>query len=60
MSAMHPSHRPAVDQTYQVALNLIFSSRQAQDDFQVDPQHVEFVEKVFKRACKRAVIYDFE
>ena len=57
---MAPSHRPVVDQTYQVALNLVFSSRQAQDDYQVHSQHVEFVEKVFKRVCKRAVIYDFE
>jgi len=57
---MAPSHRPVVDQTYQVALNLVFSSRQAQDDYQVHPQHLEFVDKVFKRVCKRAVIYDFE
>ncbi len=57
---MAPSHRPVVDQSYQVALNLVFPSRQAQDDYQVHPLHVEFVEKVFKRVCKRAVIYDFE
>jgi len=57
---MAPSHRPVVDQTYQVALNLVFTSRQAQDDYQVHPMHLEFVEKVFKRVCKRAVIYDFE
>ena len=57
---MAASHRPVVDQTYQVALNLIFPSRQAQDDYQVHPEHLEFVEKVFKRVCKRAVIYDFE
>jgi Stress responsive A/B Barrel Domain len=57
---MVPSHRPVVDQTYQVALNLVFASKQAQDDYQVHPRHIEFVEKVFKRVCKKAAIYDFE
>jgi len=57
---MAHSHRPVVDQTYQVALNIVFPNKQAQDDYQVHPRHVEFVEKVFKRACKKVVIYDFE
>ena len=57
---MVPSHRPVVDQTYQVALNAVFTSKQAQDDYQTHPQHLEFVEKVFKRVCKRVVVYDFE
>ena len=54
------SHRPVVDQTYQVALNLVFDNKQQQDDYQVHPLHIEFVEKVFKKVCKRAVVYDFE
>jgi hypothetical protein len=54
------SHRPVVDQTYQVALNLIFANKKAQDDYQVHPMHVEFVEKVFKPIMKRVVVYDFE
>lgn len=53
------SHRPVVDQSYQVALNLVFTDKAAQDAYQVHPLHVEFVEKVFKRVCKKAVIYDF-
>ena len=53
------SPRPVVDQTYQVALNLVFPDKQAQDDYQVHPQHLEFVEKVFKPLCKKALIYDF-
>jgi len=57
---MIPNARPVVEQSYQVALNLIFSGKQAQDDYQVHPRHIEFVEKVFKRTCKKAVIYDFE
>ena len=57
---MAHSHRDVVDQSYQVALNLQFENRQAQDDYQVHPMHLEFVEKVFKPNCHRAVVYDFE
>ena len=56
---MVASHRPVVDQTYQVALNIVFTDKQAQDDYQVHPQHLEFVDKVFKPLCKKALIYDF-
>ena len=35
-------------------------NKQAQDDYQVHPLHVDFVERVFKRVCKKVVVYDFE
>ena len=57
---MSPSPRAVVEQSYQVALNLIFSSKSAEQAYQIHPQHIEFVEKVFKRTCKKVVIYDFE
>jgi hypothetical protein len=57
---MVSSPRPVVDQSYQVALNTVFKDKQAHDDYQTHPQHVEFVEKVFKKVCTKAVIYDFE
>ena len=57
---MVPSHRPVVDQSYQVALNVVFTDKRAQDDYQVHPLHVEFVEKVFKSVCKKVAVYDFE
>jgi hypothetical protein len=57
---MATSQRPVVDQSYQVALNLVFASKKAQDDYQVHPQHVAFVEQVFKRLCKKVLVYDFE
>jgi len=60
VGSMAPSHRPVVDQTYQVGLNVIFASKQAQDDYQTHPLHLEFIEKVFKRVCQRVVVYDFE
>jgi hypothetical protein len=57
---MVPSHRPVVDQTYQVALNLVFPDKKAQDDYQVHPLHIEFVDKAFKPNCVKVVVYDFE
>jgi len=53
------SERPVVDQTYQVALNTVFSSKQAQDDYQVHPLHLEFVAKCVKPLVKRVLVYDF-
>jgi hypothetical protein len=57
---MVKSHRDVVDQSYQVALNLQFENKQAEEAYQVHPLHLEFVEKAFKPNCSRAVIYDFE
>lgn len=57
---MAASHRPVVDQTYQVALNLIFPDKKTQDDYQVHPLHLEFVEKCVRRFVKKVVVYDFE
>ena len=57
---MVPSPRPVVEQSYQVALSLIFPDRQALDEYQVHPYHVEFVEKYMKRLVKKIVVYDFE
>jgi hypothetical protein len=48
-----------VDQTYQVALNLVFDDQATQDVYQEHPRHLEFVEKVFKPNCDRVVVYDF-
>lgn len=57
---MVPSQRPVVDQSYQVALNIVFPDKKSQDDYQVHPLHTEFIEKVFRRVCKKVVVYDFE
>src|ERR1043166_3045379 len=57
---MVPSHRPVVEQSYQVALNLIFPDKKAQDDYQAHPEHVEFVEQCVKKVVKKVVVYDFE
>ena len=53
------SDRPVVDQSYQVALNTVFTSKQAQDDYQVHPEHLEFVAQCVKPFVKKVVVYDF-
>ena len=57
---MAPSHRPVVEQSYQVALNVVFTDVKAQEVYQVHPLHMEFIEKSFKPNCKKVVVYDFE
>ena len=54
------SPRPVVEQTYSVALNLIFTSKQAEAEYQTHPQHVEFVTNYVKPLVKKVLIYDFE
>ncbi len=57
---MVPSSRPVVDQSYQVALNIIFKDKASQDAYQNHPGHLEFVDKVFKKLCKAVKVYDFQ
>ena len=57
---MAGSARPVVDQTYQVALNTTFTSKKAQDDYQIHPQHLKFVAEYVKPYVKKVVVYDFE
>lgn len=57
---MAGSTRPVVDQTYQVALNTVFTSKQAQDDYQTHPLHLEFIAQCVKPFVKKVIVYDFE
>jgi len=57
---MFPSEREVVDKSYQVALNTQFETKEAQDEYQVHPRHIEFVEKVFKKVCQKVIVYDFK
>ena len=56
---MIPSHRAVVDQSYLVAIHLLFADKAAEEAYQVHPLHLDFVEKVFKPNCQRATIFDF-
>ena len=53
------SHRPVVDQTYQVALNTVFVDQAAQDAYQVHPAHLEFIAHCVKPFVKKVAVYDF-
>ncbi len=57
---MVPSSRAVVDQSYQVALNIVFSDKRTQDAYQVHPLHLEFIDKVLKPNCAKVLVYDFE
>ena len=57
---MVASHRPVVDQTYQIALNIVFADKNAEHEYQMHPQHLEFSEKFVKRLARKVVVYDFE
>jgi hypothetical protein len=57
---MVPSHRPVVEQTYQVALNISFTDKHAEHAYQLHPQHLEFVAQCVKPFVKKVVVYDFE
>lgn len=54
------SARPVVDQTYQVALNAVFTSKQAEDAYQIHPEHLKFVAEFVKPYVKKVTVYDFE
>jgi hypothetical protein len=56
---MQASDRPVVETSYAVGLNLVFPDRSAEVAYQVHPLHVEFIEKVFRPLCTKAVVYDF-
>src|SRR5260221_11029203 len=53
---MAPSHRPVVDQSYQVALNGVFDGKKSQDAYQVHPLHIGFVDKGLKPLSKKACV----
>lgn len=49
--------REVVDNTYGVSLIVSFDSKEAQDVYQSDPTHLEFIERA-KHLWKRVQIYD--
>lgn len=56
---MVTSPRPVVDQSYQVALNIVFPDKAAHDTYQAHPLHQKFVAEYFKPLCDKLVVYDF-
>jgi hypothetical protein len=57
---MVSSHRPVVEQSYQVALNISFADKHAEHLYQSHPEHLKFVENCMKPFVKKVAVYDFE
>ena len=55
-----PSHRPVVDQTYQVALNISFSDKHAEHRISRASAASANLWKHVKPFVKKVVVYDFE
>ena len=55
-----PSTRPIVDTSYDVAIVIRLTDRQALQTYAMHPIHVEAAEKTLKPLVERFVIYDFE
>ena len=55
-----PSTRPVVDTSYDVAIVIRLTDREALQTYTKHPIHVEAAEKTFNPLVERFVIYDFE
>ena len=55
-----PSDRPIVDDSFDVALYMIFNSKQALEAYLVHPMHTEAVKSVLRPLSNKILVYDFE
>ena len=53
------TERPVIDNTYDYSLTCIFESKADHDAYQIDPVHIEFIDKHAKDWA-RVVVYDAE
>ena len=49
--------RPIIDKSYDLALTCIFENKADQDEYQIDPVHLAFVDN-HKEDWKKVLIYD--
>tara|TARA_B100000035_G_scaffold99921_1_gene84796 strand:+ start:984 stop:1283 length:300 start_codon:yes stop_codon:yes gene_type:complete len=49
--------RPVIEDSYDYAITVVLKDMNAHDDYQVDPIHLEFIDKC-KDMWERVVIYD--
>lgn len=54
-----PSGRPTVDDSFDVGLYMVFSSKAALDAYLVHPDHKRAQEAILRPLARRAVVYDF-
>lgn len=58
-SPANTAKRPVIDDSYSVALTVVCKDLAAHDVYQVDPLHLQFIER-FKTFWTRVQIYDAE
>ena len=51
--------RPIIDRSYDYGLTCIFNNKEDHDKYQVDPIHLDFIDK-HANDWKKVVIYDFD
>ena len=51
--------RPVIEDSYDYAITVVLKDMNAHDDYQVDPIHLDFIDKC-KDMWERVVIYDAE
>jgi hypothetical protein len=54
-----PSDRPVVDDSFDIALLVRFTNKQALQAYEVDPRHMKEVNEVLLPLTKKVLVYDF-
>lgn len=54
------SERPMVDDSFDVGLYMVFTSREALEAYQAHPMHEEALGTILRPLASRTVVYDFE
>ena len=55
-----PSDRAIVDDSFDVALYMIFNSKEALETYLIHPKHAEAVKIVLRPFASKILVYDFE
>ena len=55
-----PNERPSADDSFDVGLYMVFSSRAALESYLVDPTHADAQKSILRPLVKRVVVYDFD
>lgn len=54
-----PNARPTADDSFDVGLYMVFSSRDALDSYLTDPAHQKAQQSILRPLVKRVLVYDF-
>ena len=54
-----PSERPTVDDSFDIGLYIVFSSKEALESYLANPEHQAAQRSILRPLVKKAVVYDF-